>query len=117
RKKGERMPVNYLAPDVYIEEVPLGTRPIQAVGTSTAGFVGVAPNAAARRGEAVAISNWSEFTREFVTEGSVSTPLSHAVRGFFDNGGTRCYVCNMGDDGGLVAGLEALAAIDEIAIV
>ena len=111
------MPINYLAPDVYIEEVPLGTRPIQAVGTSTGGFVGIAPNAAARRLEAVAVSNWSEFVREFVAEGSASTPLSHAVRGFFDNGGSRCYVCNLGADGALTAGLEALAAIDEIAIV
>ena len=110
------MPINYLAPDVYIEEVPLGTRPIQAVGTSTAGFVGVAPNATARLNEAVAVSNWSEFVREFVADGSASTPLSHAVRGFFDNGGTRCYVCNIGA-GALTAGLDALGAIDEIAIV
>lgn len=111
------MPINYLAPDIYIEEVPLGTRPIQAVGTSTAGFAGVAPDAAAHPLEAVAVSNWSEFVREFVGEGSASTPLSHAVRGFFDNGGTRCYVCNLGADGALPAALDALAAVDEIAIV
>ena len=110
------MPVNYLAPDIYIEEVPLGARPIEAVGSRTAGFAGVTPNAGARVGEAVAVSNWTEFAREFVSEGSTSTPLSHAVRGFFDNGGNRCYVCNIGD-GSLVAGLEALGAIDEIAIV
>lgn len=111
------MPVNYLSPDIYIEEVPLGTRPIQAVGTSTAGFVGIAPNAGARPGEPVAIANWSEFARQFIAEGSTSTPLSHAVRGFFDNGGSLCYIVNIGTDGNLVAGLEALATIDEIAIV
>ena len=49
----------YMAPDVYIEEVAGGARPIQAVGTSTAGFVGRAPAAAARLNEAVAINNWS----------------------------------------------------------
>src|SRR5579884_2187532 len=32
--------VIYIAPDIYIEEVAGGARPIQAVGTSTAGFVG-----------------------------------------------------------------------------
>jgi len=115
------MPVNYLAPDIYIEEVPLGTRPIQAVGTSTAGFVGAAPNKAARLNEAVLIPNWTEFVRQFVPNGSVSTPLSHAVRGFFDNGGTLCYVVNTGDGpiigGEQRVGLDVLATIDEIAIV
>ncbi len=116
------MPVNYLAPDIYIEEVPLGTRPIQAVGTSTAGFVGAAPNKDAHLNEAVAIPNWTEFVRQFVAEGSASTPLANAVRGFFDNGGTLCYVCNTGD-GPIVGGasgrvgLDVLATIDEIAIV
>src|SRR5664279_91718 len=116
------MPVNYLAPDIYIEEVPLGTRPIQAVGTSVAGFVGTAPNKAARLNEAVAIPNWTEFVRQFVAEGSASTPLSHAVRGFFDNGGTLCYICNTGDGpivggGTQRVGLDVLATVDEIAIV
>ena len=30
----------YLSPGVYIEEIDNGPRPIQGVGTSTAGFVG-----------------------------------------------------------------------------
>ena len=47
------MPV-YLTPGIYVEEVPGGARPIQAVGTSTAGFVGEAPNPNARVNEAVA---------------------------------------------------------------
>lgn len=29
-------------PGVYVEEIPTGTRPIEGVGTSTAGFVGSA---------------------------------------------------------------------------
>ena len=32
---------NYLAPDIYVEEVAGGARPIEAVGASTAGFVGL----------------------------------------------------------------------------
>ena len=32
------------APGVYVQEVPSGARPIQAVGTSTAAFVGQAPD-------------------------------------------------------------------------
>ena len=53
----------YASPGIYVEEVPGGARPIGAVGTSTAGFVGVAPDEGARRNEAVAINSWSEFMR------------------------------------------------------
>lgn len=31
---------NYLSPGVYIEEVERGTKPIEAVGTSVAAFIG-----------------------------------------------------------------------------
>jgi len=114
---------NYMAPDIYIEEVAGGTRPIQAVGTSTAGFVGEAPDSKARLNEAVAINNWSQFVREFVPENGKSTSLSQAVYGFFQNGGSRCYVVNVGKaqsitgSGSKQAGLDLLESIDEIAIV
>ncbi len=117
------MPI-YLAPDIYIEEVSGGARPIQAVGTSTAGFVGVAPKADAFVNEARAINNWSEFVREFFPTGQASTPLSQAVYGFFLNGGRRCYVVNVGaanavsgGGGGGRVGLQVLEQIDEVAIV
>jgi Bacteriophage tail sheath protein len=114
----------YLTPGVYMEEVPSGPRPIQAVGTSTAGFVGEAPDSNARVNEAVAIDNWSQFAKFFIPEqGSSSTALSHAVAGFFLNGGRRCYVVNVGKGGSLTgakgkrAGLDVLKEIDEVAIV
>jgi phage tail sheath protein FI len=121
------MPI-YLAPDIYVEEVSGGARPIEAVGTSTAGFVGVAPNERAHRNEPVAINNWAQFVREFVAEGSASTDLSQAVYGFFLNGGSRCYVVNVGAGNPLSGsergaaqpsrtGLDTLEQIDEIAIV
>ncbi|MCA9969046.1 MAG: hypothetical protein KC425_02470, partial [Anaerolineales bacterium] len=53
------------APGVYIEEVSGGARPIQAVGTSTAGFVGVVLHPDAPVNEAVAVNNWAEFVRAF----------------------------------------------------
>ena len=117
------MPTTYLTPDVYIEEISGGARPIQAVGTSTAGFVGVAPKANAHLNEAVAINNWSQFVRQFVSEESLSTHLAQAVYGFFQNGGSRCYVANVGQnqpiagDGRKRVGLDVLAQVDEIAIV
>jgi phage tail sheath protein FI len=115
---------HYASPGIYVEEVSGGARPIGAVGTSTAGFVGTAPERDARRNEAVAIGSWSEFLRIFAAgEQAAGTPLSRAVYGFFDNGGGRCYVVNVapgepiGGSGRTRSGLGLLEAIDEIAIV
>ncbi len=114
---------SYLTPGIYVEEVSTGPRPIEAVGTSIAGFVGVAPDAAKRLNEPQWFDNWTQFTKEFAAPGSASTPLSHAVFGFFQNGGGRCCVVNVGAEGSIVgggqerAGLEVLEQSDEIAIV
>ncbi|HEY0048009.1 MAG TPA: phage tail sheath C-terminal domain-containing protein [Pyrinomonadaceae bacterium] len=113
----------YQTPGIYIEEISTGTRPIEAVGTSTAGFVGTSPNADARVNEAFAVNSWSQFIKEYVAEDSKSTPLSQAVFGFFQNGGSRCYVVNIGANGSLLGdgkrrqGLGLLEEIDEVAIV
>ncbi len=113
----------YLTPGIYIEEISTGPRPIEAVGTSTAAFIGVAPNPEARPHEAVAINNWSQFVKEFSAEGNASTPLAQAVFGFFQNGGGRCYVVNAGPkqeligDGRQRKGIDLLEEVDEIAIV
>jgi len=118
------MPLSsYLTPGVYVEEVPSGPRPIQAVGTSTAAFIGVAPRADARMNEAVAINSWGQFLKEFAAEGSASTPLSNAVFGFFQNGGSRCYCVNVGKDQSIAGGgserkgVDVLEEIDEVNIV
>ncbi len=113
----------YLSPGVYIEEVDSGARPIEAVGTSTAGFAGVAPNPDVLIGQAVAISNWTQFVRLFVPDGYKSdkpNDLANAVQAFFLNGGSRCYVAPIPRNGPLAgkgSGLDALATIDEIAII
>jgi phage tail sheath protein FI len=118
------MPITeYRTPGVYIEEIPAGPRPIAPVGTSTAAFVGRAPNADAFKHEVRAINNWSQFTREFVREGDKSTDLSHAVFGFFLNGGRRCFVVNIGTDDSIAGGgrtrkgLDLLDEVDEAAII
>ena len=52
------MPITaYRTPGVYVQEVPAGPRPIQAVGTSTAVFVGDAPLAKAMVNQARAVNN------------------------------------------------------------
>src|SRR5947208_5461088 len=82
-------------PGVYIQEI-LVPGPIPGVGTSTAVFIGPA-----RQGPINAptsLTNWTQFKDAFglsddfgpyFPTGGVYAP--HAVRGFFDNGGTHCY--------------------------
>jgi phage tail sheath protein FI len=115
----------YEAPGVYVEEVSGGTRPIEAVGTSTAAFLGLAPDPGAHMHEAVSITNWSQFAREYASNpGAVNTPLSHAVYGFFRNGGGICYVVNVGPDNQIGGGgsnerrgVDILETLDRVAIV
>jgi uncharacterized protein len=120
---GGEMAISYLAPGVYVEEVASGARPIEAVGTSVAAFLGTAPNQAGRPNEAVAVNNWSEFLRTFCTPESQGTALAYGVYGFFQNGGGRCYVVNTGATPSLTGdaknrkGLDVLEAIEEVAIV
>lgn len=203
----------YLAPGVYVEEVPSSIKPIVGVSTSTAAFVGIVPDtvnipeenpeydptkptklpsdtdkagenlpyrtwafpapegdlsaaqkafeglsapgvkpprsadtspaglknfrarqedlavATARRnagtmaapGHPVLCTTFAEFKRSF---GDFSTDpnqnkLVHGVFGFFNNGGTRCFVIRYRDLAGLQAptSLTPLEAIDEISIV
>lgn len=88
----------YLSPGVYVQEVDSGPRPIEGVGTATAAFVGFAPVGPANR--PVLITNWSQYVTTFgsVDESGHRNPhipgayLSHAVYGYFLNGGGRCYV-------------------------
>jgi phage tail sheath protein FI len=106
-------------PGIYIEEVSRGPKPITAVGTSTPGFVGDAPKADAFPLVPQAVNNWSQFLAKFVPEEEnvTGTDLSTAVFGFFENGGTRCYVVNTAGEPTIQKGLEALRTLDEIAIV
>jgi phage tail sheath protein FI len=117
------MSMHFSAPDVYVQEVLNTSHPIGGVGTSTLGLVGTAPDATARAGEVVAISNWSQFRKIFVPDDARSTPLSDAVYGFFNNGGPRCYIVNIPAGAPLVDarrdryGLGLLETVDEVAIV
>src|SRR3979411_3158659 len=86
------MPTSYLPPGVYIEEGDRGTKPIEAVGTSTCAFIG--ESAVGPTNEAVLITNWAQYTRTF-GDFTHSTNLAHALYGFFNNGGTRSFVCNV----------------------
>lgn len=79
----------YLSPEVYIEEIPSGIKPVQGVGTSTGAFVGIAQKGPF--GTAEPITNFSQFLKTFGTyiDGAY---LAFAVKAFFTEGGASCYV-------------------------
>jgi hypothetical protein len=99
----------YLSPGVYVEEYDNSPRAIEGVGTSTAGFVGMAVKGPSK-GAPSLITNFAGFLREFggylseFTHGEYRY-LAGSVEQFFANGGTRCFVSRV-----VAPGAEAAAA-------
>jgi phage tail sheath protein FI len=84
---------NLTYPGVYVEEVSSGIRPIQAAGTSTAAFIGIAEKGSLN--EAVKIFNFTEYQNLY--GGFLNSSfLSHSVYQFFNNGGSQCYIIRVG---------------------
>ncbi|MGQ5640495.1 MULTISPECIES: phage tail sheath family protein [unclassified Streptomyces] len=105
------------APGVYIEEItPAG--PIAGVGTSTAALIGTVagPPPDKELGKPRLITSWTAYTQRFGGYGSALT-FPYAVRGFFENGGTRAYVVPVHDLTGLGEVLLELARVPEINLV
>jgi uncharacterized protein len=94
----------YLSPGVYVEEVASGPRPIEGVGTSTAGFVGLT-----ERGPILPrlVTSWGDYLRWFgdTIDPAVSY-MPFGVRGFFENGGQRAFVARV------VGGNAGTASLD-----
>src|SRR2546423_2393912 len=88
------MATSYLSPGVYVEEVDRGSKPIEAVGTNTVGFLGESSKGPVN--EPVLITNWSQCVKTFGDFKDCSEHLAHGVYGFFNNGGSRCFVVNVG---------------------
>src|SRR2546421_3501717 len=111
RNQGADMP-QYFSPGVYVEEIDAGPRPIQGVGTSIAGMVGVTVRGPTA-GKPQLVTSFLDYQRRFGgflpdpeealrnrwqdsaaanVEGGRWWLLPHAVRAFFDNGGQQLYV-------------------------
>ena len=87
------MASSYLSPGVYMEEVSSGSRPIEAVGTAVAAFVGFAERGPLH--EPVLVTNWTQFKSNF-GDFVEDYYLAHAVYGYFQNGGGVAYVVRVG---------------------
>jgi len=83
----------YLSPGVYIEESEIGSKPIEGISTSTAGFLGISIRGPL---EPQLVTGFEQFKRVF---GSYlprdESNLAYAVDGFFMNGGQRCFVARI----------------------
>jgi phage tail sheath protein FI len=98
----------YLTPGVYVEEIPSSSKPIEGVGTAVAAFVGLAPGGPINT--PMRISNWTQFAKIYgdpvnpdngpFMEGSY---LAHSVYGFFQNGGSLCWIVRVGSEDGASA--------------
>jgi phage tail sheath protein FI len=103
------MPVTYASPGVYVEEIERGVKPIEAVGVSTAAFVGLTAEASlkaidaatgeklvveSRLNKPTLVTSWTQFVDVFgdFTPGAY---LPDAVYGYFANGGGPCYVTSL----------------------
>ncbi|MFE4106162.1 phage tail sheath family protein [Almyronema epifaneia] len=97
------MALDYFAPGVYVEEVDRGSRPIEGVSMSVAGFIGFTEDV---RGDAelfkpMMVTNWSQYLEYFSRPASdgftdFDAYLPFAVQGWFQNGGGRCWVVSIG---------------------
>lgn len=86
----------YLSPGVYVEEFASGAKPMEGVGTSTAGFIGLAERGPVE-GVPQLITNFADFKRNYggyLSENEFGEYrfLAYAVEHFFVNGGSRCFV-------------------------
>lgn len=138
----------YRTPGVYVE-IKKGTPPIQPVGTSTAGFVGVVKNVGtgaddprmpdspdpatpyvqAAVSEPVPMTSFDQFLTVFglvqkSTVANTNSTLAHAVFGFFQNGGARCYVARVtawltgaAQNQEVTTALKKYQAVDDVSIM
>jgi len=96
------MSPSYLSPGVYVEEVDRGSKPIESVGTAVAAFIGYTERAEDVRpdgtrpllGKPTLVTNWSQYVAKFggFVKGAY---LPDSVYGYFNNGGTRCYIVSV----------------------
>lgn len=92
----------YLHPGVYIEEIPSGVKTIEAVGTSTAAFIGYTTKGPVD--EPRLIFNFDDYTRLYggirnLGNELLGDAMGFSVRAFFQNGGTKAYIVRLAADG------------------
>lgn len=106
----------YLAPDVYVEEVDSGNKPIEGVSTSFTGFVGMTQRGPST-GLPQLVTSYSDFANQYGSyfdfgptfAGHNSLPF--AVDGFFTNLGSVLYISRVLAPGAAKATTTALGGL------
>ncbi len=118
---------SYTVPDVYVEEIQ-SIQPIQGVLTDITAFVGITETKPAGNEQPLlnGFSEYQQYYGGFLPEsmGQYGV-LPHAVKSFFENGGTRCYIISITpvdinhivSDDYLNTGLPALEQLKDVRIV
>jgi uncharacterized protein len=115
--------LDYFAPGVYIEEIDRGSRPIEGVATSVAGFVGFTEDVrgGAEPFKPMLVTNWSQYVQHFGRPGSdgftdFNAYLPFAVYGWFMNGGGRCWITSIGTSLPGVPNIGSLQPTSEVGL-
>ena len=111
----------YLAPGVYVEETSFRAKSIEGVGTSTTAFAGPTRKGPVASPEALPeiLTSYADFERIYGGFANLqlapsATPdainhLAHAVRAYFNEGGSRLYVARVYMANGAATGLATSA--------
>jgi phage tail sheath protein FI len=113
----------YLAPGVYVEETSFRAKSIEGVGTSTTAFAGPTRKGPVASPELLPeiLSSYADFERIYggfadltltVASAADARPinyLAHAVRAYFNEGGSRLYVARVYLPNGAAAGTASSA--------
>lgn len=99
--------LGYSTPGAYYERVDAGVPAVSPVRMDVAAFVGIAQCGPLNL--AIPIQSWRQFVAYF---GDVTGAgyLAYVVRGFFENGGRRCWVVRVGSDGTAAAWADLMAS-------
>jgi phage tail sheath protein FI len=121
---------SYLHPGVYIKEVGAHPSVIEGVSTNAVGFIGKTEHIKKDDFDngtlldvPTRITSWTEYSEKYGNYDKEHSPyLALSVKGFFDNGGTVCYIVRVpdqastadfiGDSGDTKKGLAALENVD-----
>lgn len=109
----------YLSPGVYVEEFDSGAVPMEAVSTSTAGFIGMAARGPVV-GKPQLVTSFADYQRTYggyLNEAKYGDKrfLPYAVEQFFLNGGARAFIMRVAPEdakpaAATAAGLTVTAA-------
>src|SRR6266403_1134262 len=116
----------YKSPGVHVESAGDRYVPLERVETGVTAFLGVTERGP--RNQPTRVGSFEQYESVF---GATDSFMTHALRGFFDNGGRTAYLVNVAAEGGLdptpddfiglqgteARGLQALEAIDDIDLV